>query len=335
MALLNPPDILPEAMRYLVRALLALRQPHADRDELIGLVAPRGLTEAMDSLIADAADTAEAEPDDLRTGGTVIAGASLDALRSLGIVEQDGSRIALSAAAATQWKKPADVTAQGMCRRLLEAALQAANPEAPYGETSGSTDLMQAVVLLHSAEQPLWPFDRLESGRAVRPGDRAFAEWQSTCCGPDRTKTWPVPNREQWLSFRRWAPYLGLARPVGTNGLIPDASDALIRRLPELAPGDYHIRDFLGRCADAVPILDGGTFWLGQGSPAHGEPSVLSGGLSVSLMQLEADGFMSMPRPESDIGRDGRILRIRPDRSADRRVTTVIWHTTPIRRGAR
>lgn len=40
MALLNPPDILPEAMRYLVRALLALRAPRVDRDELIGLVAP-------------------------------------------------------------------------------------------------------------------------------------------------------------------------------------------------------------------------------------------------------------------------------------------------------
>ena len=52
MALLNPPDILPEAMRYLVRALLALRPPRVDRDELIGLVAPPGLTEAMGSLAA-------------------------------------------------------------------------------------------------------------------------------------------------------------------------------------------------------------------------------------------------------------------------------------------
>ena len=86
MALLNPPDILPEAMRYLVRALLALRQPQIDRDELIALVAPPGLTEAMDSLAADAADTSEAEPDDLRTGGSIIAESSLDALRSLGLV---------------------------------------------------------------------------------------------------------------------------------------------------------------------------------------------------------------------------------------------------------
>jgi hypothetical protein len=333
MTLLNPPDILPEAMRYLVRALLARRQPHADRDELIGLVAPRGLTEAMETLTADAADTAEAEPDDLRTGGTLIAGASLDALRWLGIVEQDGNRIALSAAAAAQWTKPSDVTVQGMCCLLLDATLLAADPEASYGETSGSTDLVQAVVLLHSAEQPLWPFDRFESGRAARPGGRAFAEWEAACCGPERTKTWPVPNNPQWLPFRRWAPYLGLARPVGTYGLIPDASEALIRRLPPLAPGDYHIGDFVGRCAQAVPVLDGGALRPGQEIPAGGEAGVLSGGLSVSLLQLEADGFMTMPRPESDIGRDGRILRIRPDRSGDRRVTTVTWHATSARRG--
>jgi hypothetical protein len=333
MALLNPPDILPEAMRYLVRALLALRQPQADRDELVGMIAPPGLTEAMESLASDAADTAEAEPDDLRTGGTIIAEASLDALRSLRIVEQDGSRIALSAAVGAQWKKPSDVTAAGMCRLLLDAVLQTAVPEAPYGETSGSTDLVQAVVLLHSADQPLLPFDRFESGRASRFEGRAFAEWEAACCGPDRTKTWPVPNSPQWLPFRRWAPYLGLARSVGTNGLIPDASEALIRRLPALQPGDYHIEDFAGRCALAVPVLDGGVLWRGPQALADGDARVLSGGMSVSLLQLEADGFMSMKRPKSDTARDGRILRLRSDRSADRMVGTVTWHAMSARRG--
>ena len=333
MALLNPPDILPEAMRYLVRALLALREPHANRDELIGLVAPPGLTEAMESLTADAADTAEAEPDDLRTGGTIIAEASLDALRSLGIVEQDGGRVALSSAVATLWKKPQDATARAMCRLLLDAALRAADPQASYGETSGSTDLAQAVVLLHNAGQPLLPFDRFESGRAARVSGRPFDEWESTCCGPDRTKHWPVPNSAQWLPFRRWAPYLGLARPIGTNGLIPDASEALIRRLPELQPGDYDVSDFAGRCAKAVPVLDGGALWREPEAPPSGDARVLSGGLSVSLLQLEADGFITMTPPKSDTARDSRILRLRPDRSADRPVGSVTWHAASARRG--
>jgi hypothetical protein len=328
MALLNPPDILPEAMRYLIRALLALGQPHVVRDELIGVVAPRGLTEAMASLTA-AADVTDAEPDDLKTGGSVIAGASLDALRSLGMVEQDGSRIALTETAVNHWKKPGDVTPREMCRVLLERALQAADPQAPYGAASGSTDLAQATILLHSADEPLLPFDRFESA----PTGRSFAAWQLKACGSDRVKNWPVPNKEQWLSFRRWAAYLGLARPVGTNGLIPDASEAIIQRLSPLQPGDYDVRDFLGRCALAVPVLDGGALWRGPETPTIGETSVLSGGLSVSLLQLEADGFITMAEPKSDTTRDSRILRLKPDRSTDRLVGTVTWHATSARRG--
>ena len=92
-------------------------------------------------------------------------------------------------------------------------------------------------------------------------------------CGPDRVKNWPVPNKPQWLPFRRWAAYLGLARPVGTNGLIPDASEALIRRLPALQPGDYDIGDFVGRCAQAVPVLDGGALWREPEAPTGRSPA--------------------------------------------------------------
>jgi hypothetical protein len=333
MAILNPPDILPEAMRYLVRALLALGRPDADRDELIGLVAPRGLTEAMGDITVDSDDSADAEPDDLKTGGTLIASRSLDGLQSLGIVKPNGSRVALTEAAA-QWKKPADVTPRRMRQVLLDAALRTAVPEAPYGEETGSTDLMQAVVLLYQAERPLLPFDRFESGRVPRSGGRAFAEWESACCGSVRPKIWPVPNSQQWLPFRRWAPYLGLARSVGTNGLIPDASDALIERLPELQPGDYDIGDFIRRCAVAVPVLDGGVLWRRVEATTDGDNGVLSGGLSISLLQLEADEYMTMVPPKSDTDRNGRIIRRLPDRSADRMVATITWYGMP-RRGGR
>jgi hypothetical protein len=335
MALLNPPDILPEAMRFLVRALLALRQPHADRADLIGLIAPAGLTEAMASLGSDATDTAEAEPEDLATGGEVIADRSLDGLATLGIVEEDQHRVTLSAAAAARWKKPADVTARGMRSAVLDAVIASADPAAPFGATAGTTDLMQAIGLLHTAGLPLLPFDRLDSRPDPRPGDRDFAAWQTERCGSQRTESWPVPNREQWQSFRRWAPYLGLARIVGSGALIPDASEALIQRLPDLTPGEYPIRDFISRCAQAVPILDGGVLRSGFGTPAQDDASVLSGGLSVTLLQLQADGFIDMPRPQSDAGHDDRILRVGSERPADRRVTTVIWHATSHRRGDR
>ena len=229
MALLTPPDFLPEAMRFLVRALLALREPEIDRDELIGVVAPRGLTEAMDSVATGAVDLSDADPDDLRTGGSLspeppsthcgcLAWSCSPAIGS-GWPVRKRSR-----------KSPADVSSRSMFQVLLEAVIQMADPEA----SRGVEDLVQALILLHVAGEPLRPFDRFESPAASRAG-RSFASRQQKILGPDR-KTWPVPNREQWLSFRRWASYLGLARPVGTTGLIPDASEALARRLPALTP---------------------------------------------------------------------------------------------------
>jgi hypothetical protein len=40
MALLNPPDILPEAMRFLVRALLAAQDQELDRSVLVSWSLP-------------------------------------------------------------------------------------------------------------------------------------------------------------------------------------------------------------------------------------------------------------------------------------------------------
>ena len=108
----------------------------------------------------------------------------------------------------------------------------------------GIGDLIQAVVLLHTAGQPLRPFDTFEA--AAGGSGRGFAARQTEALGPERKDNWPVPNPEQWQPLRRWASYLGLARTVGREGLIPDASEALLRRLPAMAPGDYDVREFVG-----------------------------------------------------------------------------------------
>jgi len=128
-------------------------------------------------------------------------------------------------------------------------------------------------------------------------------------------------------------PWPGPAR--GRQRAHPDASEALILRLPQLQPGDYDIGDFTRRCAVAVPILDGGALWREPQNAASGNSGVMSGGLSLSLLQLEADGFITIASPKSDTDRDVRILRLSADRSADRPVGTVTWQTTSLRRGGR
>jgi hypothetical protein len=331
MALLTPPDILPEAMRFLVRALLALKEPEADKDELLALVAPRGLVEAMAAVGADAEDM-PGDESDLRTGGNVIAAASLDALRNVGVVEQRGNAIALIRESTERWKSPAQVDAEGFSRFLLDRVLQLADPTASPGESQGVTDLVHALILLHTSDEPLRPFDRFEpstsDGRRV---GRSFMETLQEKLGADR-QAWPFPNKEQWLTFRRWASYLRLARPVGAAGLIPDASAALIPLLAALPDGAYDVRDFVARCASVLPILDGGALHFGHDSQLEGDHAVLSPGLSVSLLQLEADGVLVMEE-RSDMG--GRTLRLRPDKTADKRITTVIWKRTPVRRSGR
>jgi hypothetical protein len=329
MALLNPPDILPEAMRFLVRTLLATRDQELDRSELISLVAPRGLTEAMNSIAADE-DPSGVNPDDLKTGGGLIARRSLDGLRTLGLVKLSGDRgkderIKLTGAAA-DWKTPSDASPRQMGRVLLDAVLQVGDSDVSHG----IEDLIQSVVLLHTATGPLRPFDTFEA--AAENSGRGFADRQAEVLGPVRTDNWPVPNEEQWQPLRRWASYLGLARTVGTAGLIPDASEALLRRLPEMTPGGYDVRDFVARCASAVPILDGGALQTGHDPQYEGDHAVLSGGLSISLLQLEADGFLTM---EARSDASGRTIRLRADGSADRTVTTVVWEKTPVRRCGR
>lgn len=317
MALLTPPDILPEAMRFLVRAVLAIPGHEVEKRELVSMVAPAGLVEAMDAMGRDV----ESEPDeesDLRGGGTVIVDASLTALSTLGIVAVTNDRVSLAAVPA-DWQRPADVDAVRFARHLLKRLVATADPHAQVGGSHPVNDLVHGLIVLHTASDPLRPFVRFEPTRS--DSGRNFIDELRSRFGDDRAN-WPFPNREQWLPMRRWGPYLGLARPVGTNGLIPDASPALARELSHLPASEYEIGQFLSDCASAVPLLDGGSLHFGHDAEGSGEHSILSPGLSVSLLQLEADGLLAFSKL-SDIG--ARTIRIASNGKADQVVSHAKW----------
>jgi len=324
MALLTPPDILPEAMRFIIRTLLAYPDQDVQKAELLALVAPRGLVEAIDSMGPDA-EAMPGDESDLRSGGAVIVSASLDALRrELHAVRQEGDQLSLSSDVVDRWKRPTDVTARAFSDYLLEKIFEAANPQQIFGDAQGVMDLVQALVILHTAKEPFRPFERFEPPKNDSgPARRNFIDEEQSRLGNERTG-WPIPNKEQWLTLQRWAPYIGLARPVGSNGLIPDASVALTRRLVKLPPGDYNIQEFVSHCASAVPILDGGILHSGHDSSQSGDHEVLSPGLSVSLLQLEADGALNLPNKRSDTA--SRTVRITSDELTDRSITNVVWH---------
>ncbi len=75
MPLLNPPDILPEAMRFLLRAVLAHQGGRCTKAALLALVAPEGLAEAMRPLDSDKEDDSDGE--NTAASGRLIADRSL------------------------------------------------------------------------------------------------------------------------------------------------------------------------------------------------------------------------------------------------------------------
>src|SRR5688572_8049033 len=115
-------------MRFLVRAVIAHPERTCSRNELIALVAPEGLVEAMTSIGAGVDFESPEEGDDVKTGGRKIAEASLDALSRLGFISFEGAQVTATATVTDLWDKPVEVTGRRFSSALREALFQLADP---------------------------------------------------------------------------------------------------------------------------------------------------------------------------------------------------------------
>lgn len=314
MKLLNPPDIVPEAMRFLLRALLAHNKATCDRDRLLALVAPAGLAEALKPLDGREADS---DQEDSKTGGQKIAKDSLSALRMLGFVEDNGGTVSATEQTLRQWPSPDLLTAPAFSKALRPQIWQRSTPRAE--STGGEQDnFAQGVALLWAIPDPLEPVD-------FESGNRTFVSYQQNHFGTDRNY-WPLTNSVRWPPLRRWAGYLGLAQPVSAKWVVADGSRALLEDLGDLPAKQYTIAEFVMYCAAVLPICDGGTLALVTGSNGLD----LSPGLSLSLRQLQEAGHLSL-RSESDT--DFRIVALGREREMQSRTSHVQWHPTASPRG--
>src|SRR4051812_16829760 len=109
MALLTSPDAVPEALRFVVRALLLSKDRSIEENELLGLVAPPGLVESMSSIASDV-DAGLEDESDKKTGGRTIASQSIEALSTLDLVVKEKGTVRLAETAVSRWKRPEDVT---------------------------------------------------------------------------------------------------------------------------------------------------------------------------------------------------------------------------------
>ncbi|MEU7800670.1 protein DpdG [Micromonospora arborensis] len=304
MPLLNPPDVLPEAMRYLLRAVMAHRGNRCVKDELIKLVAPSGLPELMKPLDTDR--EAERDAESAAASGRLIAEKSLSALAALGLVELDRKEVSVAEATSQRWSTVQDVSALSFSQLLRSQIWSIAATTTAGSADARVWDLVNAVAVLFAAPEPLRPFD-FEAGVG-----RRFDEAQKRWFGQQK-RQWPVTNVEQYRSFCRWAPYLGFATPITGRSLVPDASRALLEDLADLPPGRMRAADFVARCGEQLPVSDGGLYTLWKPDDAQ----ELSPGMSMSLRQLEAGGHVTLPTAESDtdtvlvtIGAPGDAARI-------------------------
>src|SRR4051812_3394352 len=104
-------------MRFLMRTVLAFSAGTCTQDDLLALVAPVGLVEAM-ATVGSGIDDGDESVDDPKTGGSKIANASLGALRRLGLVQVDGGLVTATETAISTWRAPKDVTARSFARRV-------------------------------------------------------------------------------------------------------------------------------------------------------------------------------------------------------------------------
>jgi hypothetical protein len=310
MPLLNPPDVLPEAMRFLLRAVLAHRGARATKPDLLALVAPDGLAEVMRPLDSDKDE--DPEVDNTAASGKLIADRSLSALISLGLVVLDGADVAVTEVALSHWRTAQEVTAAAFSRLLRSQIWRIAATDATGGVNSRVGDLVNAVAVLFAAREPLRPFE-FETGAG-----RRFADAQTQWFGPHK-RDWPVTNSTQFLPLCRWAPYLRLAQPITVRSLVADASRALLEDLADLPPQRLRAAEFVARCGEVLPISDGGPHSLWKADDGQ----ELSPGLSMSLRQLEAAGHLTFPPAESDT--DSLVVTLGLPGEATR-ISHVTWH---------
>jgi hypothetical protein len=293
-----------------MRTVLAHPRNLCEKATLVALVAPDGLAEVMKPL--DSGKDEDPDGDNTTTSGRLIADKSLGALISLGFISASGSEVSTTDLTVRCWQSPQEVTAASFSRVLRSQIWRQAMADDTATTEKRVNDLVHALAVLYAAPEPLQPFE-FETGSG-----RRFADAQKPRFGPQKSG-WPVTNKEQWLTFRRWAPYLGLAQSVTAQSLVADASRALVDDLAELPPQRYRVDEFIATCKAHLPICDGGALSLWEPD----DDQELSPGMSMSLCQLEADGHLTLPSTESDTG--ARTVALGTS-GESRRVSHITWH---------
>ena len=306
MALLFPPEILPNVARTLFRALQAADGFGLSKDELAKSVAPTALPRRAGT------------PPGPGTRGFER---TLTGCLVIGLFDRDGNVVRLhpDLPDSARDRRHRDEHFRSLVRDLV---LRDAMNHGLWDSSEGARDLTRGLAW-YLAQNPLRPpavwnepdgIQVVEVRQFGADGERVFS------------------NDTRWGSFCRWATFLGFSRYLPRNGkdiLVPDPTDAIRHIVPSLLTEQRQeigiVIEELGR---RVPVLDGGSYRREVESRMKPEAvrsaaGLLSSSLAHALLRLREERFIVL----EDL--DDAPLKVRlpakfrlPERSGPRRTIT-------------
>ena len=253
MPFINPPDVLPEAMRFIVRLLLQAEEP-VPQAEVLCRISPAGLAEVTSGTPLD-------EKPKLGTAGKIVVEATLTAMRGAGLVKVvSGSEreIGLTPLVLEHFSKWKEVDAETFAQFLLKQVVAVASDVfegSDEAKTGGAEDLAHTISLLLQMPNPMDPISGFESG-----GGKTLQAFQREQFGATRKKAgWFVPNSEQYLNVARWVSYLGFGYFDGSRGLLVEPSAVLKEPVQNvLGKTDMPLKHFMEGLGSQISITDRG-----------------------------------------------------------------------------
>ena len=254
MPFINPPDVLPEAMRFIVRLLLQAGGP-VPQAEVVRRISPAGLAEVTSGTPLD-------ENPKLGEAGRIVVEATLAAMQGAGLVEVSGSEreVGLTPLVSEHFSKWEKVDAESFAQFLLEQVVAVASDvfeasDEDEAKAGGAEDLAHTISLLLQMPNPMDPISGFESG-----GGKTLQAFQGEQFGLNPKKAgWLVPNPEQYLNVARWVSYLGFGYVDGDRGLLMEPSAVLKEPVQNvLGKTDMPLERLLEALGSQIPITDRG-----------------------------------------------------------------------------
>jgi hypothetical protein len=273
MALLNPPQILPNVAAVLLRAVRGAEGQQASKDELARAVAPAALQRGEGGASGPGSKGFE----DTLTACVVI-----------GLFERDGDLIRLHPQLAddlSDRRKDPDP------RRLLRELILAEQRNfGLWDSTEGARDLTRALAW-YLAQNPLRP-----PGGWNEPAGVDLVQ-EAQFAASERV----FSNDTRWGAFTRWAMFLGFAVRMPRDSrtvLVPDPT-AAIRDVGSalFGSGRTEIGAFVEELGRTLPVLDGGEYRRAvearmRSDTVSTSSDQLSPSLAHALLRLRDERFL-------------------------------------------